>query len=83
MTSVPSRSGSKQKRPRGRLQRGTAGSGKAFDPTRAPPGAECDEPRPAPAPGVPVSEKQYEALKKKAKTARTARSRHAQKDPSG
>ena len=82
MTSAPSRSGSKQKRPQRRPKRGTAGAGKAFDPTR-PPGAERDRPRPAPAPGVPVSEKRYEALKKKAKTARTARSKHAQKDPSG
>jgi len=83
MTSAPSRSGSKQKRPQGRPKRGTAGSGKAFDPTRPLVGAGRDEPRPAPAPGVPVSEKRYEALKKKAKTARRARSKHAQKDPSG
>jgi hypothetical protein len=67
-------------RPRG----GSAGHGKAVDPTKikdehATPGA----PRGAPAPGVPMSDKDYDALKERAKTTRLPPSKHQQEDPSG
>jgi hypothetical protein len=41
------------------------------------------DPRPAPAPGVPVSIEEYESLKRIAKTVRTPPSKHRQEDPSG
>ena len=63
---------------------GSAGPGKAVDPTKikdehAPPGA----PRGAPAPGTPMSDKDYDALKERAKTTRLPPSKHEQEDPSG
>jgi hypothetical protein len=67
---------------------GTAGPGETMDPMhiadeRAPAGATRGDPRPAPAPGVPVSIEEYESLKRKAKTVRTLPSKHKQEDPSG
>jgi hypothetical protein len=40
-------------------------------------------PQVAPAPGVPMSDEQYERLKQDAKTARTPPSKHGQEDLSG
>lgn len=59
-----------------------------MDPTLIPDERERDAParralRPAPAPGVPVSDERYEWLKEKAKTVRTPPSKHRQEDPSG
>jgi hypothetical protein len=64
---------------------GTAGAGAPFDPTRL--GNEPDvsgaaerNVRPAPAPGIPMSEAQYEKLKREAETARKQPSKHGQED---
>jgi hypothetical protein len=64
---------------------GSAGAGAPFDPTSLP--DESSDPaersvRPAPAPGVPMSEAQYEKLKRVAKTARKPPSKYSQEDPS-
>jgi hypothetical protein len=67
----------------GQSMPGTAGPGETVDPTRIP-----DERRPgegvheAPAPGIPMSEEQYDWLKRKAKVVRTPSSKHKQEDPS-
>jgi hypothetical protein len=42
-----------------------------------------DKPFDAPAPGVPVSDEEYDRLKRRAKTARLPPSEHSQEDPSG
>jgi hypothetical protein len=63
---------------------GAAGAGAPFDPTSL-----ADEPsgpaertvRPAPAPGLPMSDAQYEKLKREAETARKPPSKHSQEDP--
>jgi hypothetical protein len=63
---------------------GAAGAGAPFDPT-----SWADEPsgpaertvRPAPAPGIPMSEARYEKLKREAETARKPPSKHSQEDP--
>jgi hypothetical protein len=63
---------------------GAAGAGAPFDPTGL-----ADEPsgpaertvRPAPAPGIPMSEAQYEKLKREAGTAHKPPSKHSQEDP--
>ena len=52
-------------------QRGVAGPGKAMHPTSVPEdGHEPDpgKPRPAPAPGVPLTAEEYERLKKEAES---------------
>ena len=85
-----SSSGSGPKRPDHESQNqprtGTAGPGENFDPTRIPEETRPDEntlaPREAPAPGVPMSNEQYEWLKRKAKVVRTPPSKHKQEDPS-
>ncbi len=83
-------SGSRPKKPDDRShiqsQPGTAGPGEDIDPMRIPE-SEPDEktrdaPREAPAPGVPMSDEQYEWLKRKAKVVRTPASKHRQEDPS-
>ena len=61
-----------------------AGPGKGLDPTtiaeeHPPTGAT----RGAPAPGVPMSNADYDALKECAKTTRLPPSKHKQEDPSG
>jgi hypothetical protein len=76
------RSGSKTRS--GQPAAGSAGAGKPFDPKtiaeeRAPAGATRD----APAPGVPTSDADYDALKERAKTIRLPPSKHEQEDPSG
>jgi len=65
---------------------GSASPGEAFDPTQPPQepssgDAQRNEPRPAPAPGIPISNEQYEWLKRKAKTIPRPQSDHAQEDP--
>jgi hypothetical protein len=84
------RSGSKRRsdRAQGQPKPGTAAPGKAIDPM-----GMADESGPAevrrgdtwaaPAPGVPVSDEEYDSLKRKAKTVRTPLSRSRQEDPSG
>jgi hypothetical protein len=67
----------------GQSMPGATGPGETVDPTRIP-----DERRPAegvheaPAPGIPMSEEQYDWLKRKAKVVRTPSSKHKQEDPS-
>jgi hypothetical protein len=67
-------------------QPGVAGPGEPFEPTTLPEERESEDsrraPRPAPAPGVPVSAERYEWLKKKAKAVRKSPSKHGQQDPS-
>jgi hypothetical protein len=70
-----------------RAKTGTAGPGEALDPMAVPKDRGSDEassgkPRPAPAPGVPVSDEEYERLKERAKTVRKRASKHIQEDPS-
>jgi hypothetical protein len=63
---------------------GTAGAGAPFDPASLAdePSTPAERPvRPAPAPGVPMSEVQYEKLKREAETARKRPSKHSQEDP--
>jgi len=67
---------------------GSAAPGETFDPQAVPEEREPHEltrgsPRPAPAPGVPVSPERYEWLKKKARVVRKPPSKHGQEDPSG
>jgi hypothetical protein len=82
------RSGSKPRRgpSEHRPKIGAAGPGETFEPTALSEERESDEsrraPRPAPAPGVPVSAERYEWLKKKAKAVRKPPSKHGQQDPS-
>jgi hypothetical protein len=63
-------------------QRGVAFGGKAFDPSELP--EENDEPatppRAAPAPGLPISEKEYNRLKEEAKHPPGARAKASKKD---
>jgi hypothetical protein len=66
---------------------GTAGPGETFDPKAVPEDRESDEasrgkPRPAPPPGVPVSQEEYERLKERAKIVRKRPPKHVQEDPS-
>jgi hypothetical protein len=75
-------------RSKARPKPGTAGAGKIFDPAhpaedREPEAATRAVPRPAPAPGVPVSGREYERLKERAKTSHIPRSKRGQEDPSG
>jgi len=65
---------------------GTAGSGKPLDPATVPdapdPAARPDAPRSMPGPGLPISDEEYEALKRKARTDPTPATRRGQEDPS-
>jgi hypothetical protein len=68
-------------------QQGIAGAGQPLDPLVNPKDNEPDEtsssePHPAPAPGVPVSGREYERLKELAKTVRKRSTGHVQEDPS-
>ena len=59
-------------------------AGAPFDPTSwadEPSGSAERTVRPAPAPGVPMSEARYEKLKREAETARKPPSKHSQEDP--
>lgn len=63
---------------------GAAGAGAPYDPTSLT--DEASGPaertvRPAPAPGLPMSDAQYEKLKREAETARKPPSKHSQEDP--
>jgi hypothetical protein len=63
---------------------GVADAGAPFDPgrlTEEPSGPAQRNVRPAPAPGVPMSDAQYEKLKREAETARKPPSKHGQEDP--
>jgi hypothetical protein len=86
-----SRSGSRPKKSghasHGEARPGAAGPGETFDPTRMPHESRPDEglikaPRAALAPGIPMSDEQYDWLKRKAKVVRTPSSKHRQEDPS-
>jgi hypothetical protein len=88
MTSDPSKSRSKRSRDKSQHEpnEGTADAGKPFDPMLDQPAPEeptDGSPRYAPAPGVPMSNEQYEWLKLKAKKVVRPRSEHSQEDPSG
>src|SRR5262249_17265495 len=65
---------------------GTAGSGKPLDPATVPdapdPAARPDAPRSMPGPGLPISDEEYEALKRKARTDPTPATRAGQEEPS-
>jgi hypothetical protein len=79
MPSKRSRSSTRNKPP----APGSADPGKAFDPKTiaeepVPNGATRD----APAPGVPMPDADYDALKDRAKTIRVPPSKHQQEDPS-
>jgi len=63
---------------------GIADAGAPFDPARLaeePSGPAESKVRPAPAPGVPLSEAQYEKLKREAETAGKLPSNRGQEDP--
>jgi hypothetical protein len=69
-------------------KRGVAGPGATMDPMNTAGDQESDEAkrgetRHAPAPGIPMSNEQYEWLKRKAKSVRMPPSEHSQEDPSG
>jgi hypothetical protein len=66
---------------------GAAGPGETFEPTAIPKERESDDaergkPRPAPAPGVPLSREEYERLKERARTVRKRPPKQVQEDPS-
>ena len=62
---------------------GSAEPGKTFDPTRAPTEHVTEHgTRSAPAPGVPMSNEQYESLKRKAIKTKKTPSTTGQEDPS-
>ena len=89
MKTPRSKSGSKRTGgPPPRPKAGVASPGRTIDPRQEAEGAVAESdshvpPQAAPAPGVPVSNEQYEELKRKAKTAPVPRSKHSQEDPSG
>jgi hypothetical protein len=90
MKSTRRRSGPKRPSDRSEDQpkSGMTGPGETFDPRqiadeRAPGEPAQGEHRPAPAPSVPISNEEYERLKRKAKTVRVPPSKHRQEDPSG
>jgi hypothetical protein len=64
---------------------GVAGPGKMVTPAQVPEDksdeAKRRKPRSVPAPGVPVTNEQYEWLKEQARTVRTPPSKHQQVDP--
>jgi hypothetical protein len=73
--------------PHGRPSAGTAGPGEDVDPMRIPDEGQSnenfrDKPQEAPGPGIPMSDAQYDWLKRKAKVVRTPPSKHRQDDPS-
>ena len=61
---------------------GVAAGGKSFEPRELPAETadDTDKPRPAPAPGLPVSEEEYKRMKEAAKHAPAPRDEHAQED---
>lgn len=63
-------------------QRGMALGGDAIDPTELPDEKDVPttQPKAAPAPGLPISEKEYNRLKEEAKHPPGARSKVAKKD---
>lgn len=76
------RSGSSETPPR----RGASGAGATIDPLNLPEERDSaqpspSQPRPLPAPGVPMSRHEYERLKERAKTSRAPPLKHAQEDP--
>jgi hypothetical protein len=91
MTKKPVSGKSKSKSSRDRAgsgpQAGASTSSKSFDPSHlAQESADAVRPlghsRSAPAPGVPVSGKEYERLKTRAKSSPAPRGKHSQEDPS-
>jgi hypothetical protein len=89
MNSSKSGSGPKgpDREPQGQSKPGATGPGEAFNPMDIPDDAQpgedsVKEPKAAPAPGIPMSDEQYEWLKRKAKVVRTPPSKHRQEDPS-
>jgi hypothetical protein len=71
----------------GEARPGSAGPGETFDPSRMLDESRPDEglikaPRAAPTPGIPMSDEQYDWLKRKAKVVRTPSSKYGQEDPS-
>lgn len=64
-------------------KRGEAPRGESFDPEALPeePDRPEEQPRPMPAPGLPISDEEYERLKEAAKRGPGRRNRHAQEDP--
>src|SRR5262249_37739192 len=88
--SLHQKAGPKRRRGRSKAQpqTGSAPPGETFDPQALPEEREPHEltrgsPRPAPAPGVPISSERYEWLKKKARAVRRPPSEHGQEDPAG
>ena len=67
-------------------QPGLSGPGETVNPLSGPEQWKSDDalgsPRAAPAPGVPISNKEFERLKKKAKSARRRSRGPVQEDPS-
>ena len=63
-------------------KRGESPGGERFDPEALPDEPEVPdaEPRPAPAPGVPISDEEYERMKEAARRAPGAGAGHAQED---
>ncbi len=63
-------------------KRGEAPGGESFDPEALPeePESPEEQPRPAPAPGLPISDEEYERLKESAKRGTGHRNKHAQED---
>jgi hypothetical protein len=62
---------------------GVAPGGESFDPSELSEEEEVDKgdnPKPAPAPGLPVSEEEYRRMKEAARHAPAPRDRHAQED---
>jgi len=61
---------------------GVAADCESFNPRELPDEAadDTDTPRPAPAPGLPVSEEEYKRMKEAAKHAPAPRGDHAQED---
>jgi hypothetical protein len=61
---------------------GDATGGESFDPQDLPEEAsdQSEKPREAPAPGVPISDEEFERMKEAAKHAPAPRDKHAQDD---
>ena len=78
MTSKRSKDGAEH---RAKPKAGFAPAGETIDPTAV--GKRDDNPRAAPAPGLPMSQDDYDRLKREAQTKPVPRSKDAQEDPSG
>ena len=81
MTSKRSKDGTERPRSKTKPMAGVARQGETVEPTAVPKSDE--KPRAAPAPGLPISQDEYERLKREAQTAPVPRSKDAQEDPSG